>query len=137
VSRTLFLDTSAWVPLLIREEASQRMWEVKKGAGSLWAWSWLQVETEAALARRGATSGAWRTWNQLRGEITWVSLESSELPTLCALNRAIGLRAADAGHLFVFERLFSVVSELELLTLDKEMAEAARGIGLPVHAACP
>jgi len=47
------------------------------------------------------------------------------------------LRAADAGHLFVFDRLFTEFPSLVLLTLDKELALAARNIGLPLHQACP
>lgn len=71
----------------------------------------------------------------LKGEVSWVDLQPDQTNTLCAFNRALGLRAADAGHLFVFDRLFSELPDLELLTLDAEMAAAARRIGLPLHPA--
>lgn len=128
----LFFDTSAWVPLLLHESSSDSMWELKTKAGELWAWSWMQVETEATLTRRKADSTAWKTWHMLKNEVTWVDADPSKLDTLCAFNRALSLRAADAGHLFMFDLLFSEVSELEFVTLDREQADAARRIGLPV-----
>ncbi|MDA3873947.1 MAG: type II toxin-antitoxin system VapC family toxin [Kiritimatiellae bacterium] len=128
----LFFDTSAWVPLLLNESSSDSMWEMKTKADELWAWSWMQVETEATLTRRKADSTAWKTWHQLKNEVTWVDVDPAKLDTLCAFNRALGLRAADAGHLFMFDLLFSEVSELEFVTLDREQADAARRIGLPV-----
>lgn len=67
--------------------------------------------------------------------MSWVDLHPEQTDTVCAFNRAIGLRAADAGHLFVFDRLFSEIPQLVLLTLDTEMAVAARNLSLPLHPA--
>lgn len=131
----LFFDTSAWVPLILREAASAVMWEVKSSASEIWAWSWMRVETEVALARRKAKAPAWKNWHELSSEVSWVDLHTDQLDTLCAFNRAIGLRAADAGHLFVFDLLFSEIPDLVLLTLDGEMAGAAEKLGLPLHPA--
>jgi hypothetical protein len=131
----LFYDTSAWVPLVLRESASTAMWEVKQAASEIWAWGWMRVETEAALTRRRAAPSAWKNWHLLKSELCWVELQPDQTDTLCAFNRAIGLRAADVGHLFVFDRLFSELPDLLLLTLDAEMATAARRIGLPLHPA--
>ena len=129
----IFFDTSAWVPLILREAASAAMWEAKAGASEIWAWDWMRVETEAALARRRARPGAWKNWHTLRSEVTWVGLHPDQTNTLCAFNRGIGLRASDAGHLFVFDRLFSEIPHLVLLTLDEEMADACGKLGLPLH----
>jgi hypothetical protein len=133
----LFYDTSAWIPLLLKEESSSRMWEVKLTATEIWAWNWMRVETESTLTRRQASPECWRNWHHLKNEVNWVDLDPRELDTLCSFNRGLMLRAADAGHLFVFDRLFTEFPSLVLLTLDKELALAARNIGLPLHQACP
>jgi len=44
----------------------------------------------------------------------------------------LGLRAADAAHLFLFDRLVIRLPELRLLTFDKEMAQAAHSLALPL-----
>lgn len=67
--------------------------------------------------------------------MSWVDLHPDQLDTLCAFNRAIGLRASDAGHLFVFDLLFCEITDLVLLTLGREMAGAAEKPGLPLHPA--
>jgi len=133
----VFFDTSAWVPLLLTEAATGNMRAAKKEMSEIWAWEWMRVETEAALTRRKATPQSWIAWKELQSEVSWVDLDSDQMDTLCSFNRALGLRAADAGHLFVFDRLFAELPDLILLTLDGEMAAAARRIGLPLHpAAC-
>ncbi|MGA0333145.1 MAG: hypothetical protein ACO3N7_03960 [Kiritimatiellia bacterium] len=129
----IFFDTSAWVPLLLKEDASERMWNTKLKATEIWAWRWMQIETEAALSRRQASSECWRNWYLLKPEVKWVDLDRQELDTLCSFNRALKLRSADAGHLFVFDRLFSELPELFLLSLDKEMTVAAKELNLPLH----
>lgn len=132
----IFYDTSAWVPLILKEADSAAMWNVKKQASEIWAWDWMRVETEAALARRQALPQAWKNWRCLQSEVSWVELHPNQFDTLCAFNRALGLRAADAGHLFVFDRLSNEFADLLLLTLDAEMAVGARRIGLPLHPSC-
>jgi len=132
----VFFDTSAWVPLLLREAATENMRTAKKQVSEIWAWEWMRVETEAALTRRKATPQSWIVWKELQTEVSWVDLDSDQTDSLCSFNRALGLRAADVGHLFVFDRLFAELPDLVLLTLDGEMAAAARRIGLPLHPAC-
>ncbi|MEX2606634.1 MAG: hypothetical protein WD708_04750 [Kiritimatiellia bacterium] len=129
----LYYDTSAWIPLILQESASLRMWEIKLTASEIWAWQWMKVETEATLTRRQASPECWRNWYLLKTEVNWVELDVHELETLCSFNRALKLRAADAGHLFVFDRIFSELPDLLLLTLDKEMSVAAKSIGAALH----
>jgi uncharacterized protein with PIN domain len=131
----IFYDTSAWVPLLMRESATDAMQLVRKEVAETWAWAWMQVETEAALTRRRANPACWRNWLLLKTEVCWVDIAPDQYDVVCAFNRAIGLRAADAGHLFVFDRILSELPDLQLLTLDSEMATAAQSIGLPLHPA--
>lgn len=128
----LFYDTSAWIPLLIEEPSSERMWNVKLQTHEIWAWRWMQVETEATLVRRKATPEVWRLWQLLKGEVAWVDLAPERTDALCMFNRALGLRAADAGHLFVFVRLFAQIPDLQFLSLDLELCEAAHRIAVPV-----
>jgi len=128
----LFYDTSAWVPLIIEESTSGRMWDVKMQAEEIWAWSWMQVETEATLVRRKAGPDAWRLWQVLKRDVNWVDLEPEFSTSLCMFNRALGLRAADAGHLFVYTRVFAQFPEVRFLCLDQELCAAAHRIAVPV-----
>jgi len=127
----LFFDTSAIVPLLLEEPRSPDALSALAKAERLFAWRWLQVETEAALARRRATPPAWSEWRRLASSIHWLELSESSFPAVCAFNRALRLRAADAGHLFVFDRALSVVPGLHLVSHDREMVDAAGHLGLP------
>jgi predicted nucleic acid-binding protein len=133
----IFWDSSAVVPLLLEEANSASALNVWREAGESMAWEWLRVEVEAALIRRMADAATWGQWRSLQRTITFVHLEAEELPALLALNRGCGLRAADAGHLFVLDRLCTELPDLSLLTFDGELSGAARVIGLPVHTSCP
>lgn len=128
----LFFDTSAVVPLLLEEPYSQRALESWGKATRAWAWRWLQVETEAALSRRRAGARAWHQWRLVSSALTWLDLEISVWPQLCAFNRPLGLRAADAGHLFIYSGATRVVPELRLVCFDKELNDAAKTLGLEV-----
>jgi hypothetical protein len=92
---------------------------------------WLQVEVEAALTRRRASPAAWSEWRQLASTLHWLELSEASLPALCAFNRPLRLRAADAGNLFVLDRAITVVPELQFVTFDNEMQAAAYTLGLP------
>lgn len=46
-------------------------------------------------------------------------------------NRGIGLRAADAGHLYAMEQCQAGIPQLQLITFDQEMRRAAIHRGLP------
>ncbi len=133
----LFLDTSAVVPLFLQEPHSAAALKAWEQSTELYAWRWMQVEAEAALARRRATPQTWSEWRQLAATISWLEMGESLLPQLCAFNRPLRLRAADAGHLFVFDRAITVVPELHLVSFDNEMLAAARTLGLPCFLSPP
>ena len=126
----LFLDTSAVVPLFLQEKHTAAALDAWERSSQLYAWRWMQVEAEAALARRRAPAAAWAEWRQFSAAVSWLEMSESLLPQLCAFNRALRLRAADAGHLFVFDRAVTVVPELQLVSFDNEMIEAADTLGL-------
>ena len=65
-------------------------------------------------------------------EIGWLDLQEETLEGLCAFNRSIGLRAADAGLLYVFDRALAAIPALQLLCFDREMVKAAKVLNLPV-----
>ena len=129
----IFFDTSAVVPLLLAEARSDAALEYWVACDEAWAWGWLPVEAEAALTRQKADVAAWTAWRQISDAFTLCELTSARVPELRAFNRSLGLRAADAAHLFVFDQLATRLSDLQLLTFDKEMAEAARSLALPLH----
>ena len=127
----LFLDTSAVIPLLCQGPHTSGALNAIAQADRLFAWRWMQVEAEAALTRRRASPAAWSEWRQLASTLHWLELSEASLPALCAFNRPLRLRAADAGHLFVLDRAITVVPELHLVTFDNEMQAAAYTLGLP------
>ena len=129
----LFFDTSAVVPILIKEPGSRMARAAFSSGEVLFAWKWMRVEAEAALVRRKADAVTWRNWRSLERSFTWLDFIDLEIPELCAFNRQLGLRAADAGHLFVFEKATAALPEIQLVTFDKEMAAAARLLGLSIH----
>lgn len=128
----LFFDTSAVVPLLLREPGSDRARMAYLAGEQFFAWTWMRVETEAALVRRQADAGTWRNWRNLARSFTWLGLSDGALGEVCEFNRTLGLRAADTGHLFVFERGAAAMEGLQLVTLDTEMVAAAQALGLPL-----
>jgi predicted nucleic acid-binding protein len=129
---TSFFDTSAIVPLILRERHSDVACEVWNATSQAWAWRWMRVEAEAALGRRRAGSEAWRAWRSIASVVHWLDLGSADCLEICAFNRPLRLRAADAGHLFVFDRAAGVIPELKLVSFDGEMTAAARSLNLPV-----
>lgn len=127
-----FFDTSAIVPLIFREphsESARKAWEE---AEHCLAWKWLRVEADAALVRRKASVEAWNLWRTIEGAIHWIEPEGEWLEQLRTFNRGVGLRASDAGHLYVMERCASGIETLLLITFDSEMIQAARQRGLNV-----
>ena len=126
-----FFDTSALVPLLIKESGSSRACAYWSRTGAAWAWEWARVETEAALTRRRVGPDAWAQWRRLAGHISFLKLEAP-VSAICDINRLLRLRAADAGHVFVAERLFRCQPELTFVTFDAEMQVAAGRLGLRV-----
>lgn len=126
-----FFDTSAVVPLLLREPHSQSAGKIWEETSDRYAWQWLRVETEAALMRRTAPPGAWQQWRIIETAVHWLEPEQGWMEHLRSFNRGVGLRAADAGHLYVFEQSLRGMPALQLITYDKEMRGAATKRGLP------
>ena len=130
----VFWDTSGLVATLLKEPGTPAALRAWGQTSRLWAWRWLQVETEAALARRAAPQSAWVQWRKLAATIHWLGFDGTQYPALCAFNRPLRLRAADAGHLFVCDRAASTLPGLHLFTQGREMAVAAKTLGLPLLA---
>lgn len=125
----VFFDTSVIVPLLIREPGSVRAVKIWQRTELAWAWEWAIVETEAALIRRHTPPKAWAQWRTLSQRIQFLKLDG-ELSAVSEFNRLLALRAADAGHLFVCDRLARQRPHLQLATFDTEMRAAAGRLGL-------
>lgn len=120
-----FFDTSAVLPLVLPEEHSQSMRKAWPTFSERWGWSWILVEGEAALTRQKANVAAWQEWNRIARSLTLVELDPKDHAALRAFNRSLGLRAADAAHLFLCDRLQRLLDELQLVTFDREMKHAA------------
>jgi predicted nucleic acid-binding protein len=136
----VFLDTSAVVPLVLNEPTSSVMHRYWTEFSQRWAWDWIVIEAEAALIRQKADPLAWRQWGKITQSLTLIELDSGDRNALRAFNRSIGLRAADAGHLFLFERLSRQLDGLQLLTFDRQMIDAACALRMDLHVAtdfCP
>ncbi len=120
-----FFDTSAILPLVLNEEFSPFMRENWPAFSERWAWSWILVEGEAALTRQKANVAAWQEWHRIARSLTLVELDPRDHALLRAFNRSLGLRAADAALLFLCDRLQRLLDDLQLVTFDREMIEAA------------
>ncbi len=129
----VYLDTSAVVPLLLEESMSAAMHRSWPDFSQRWAWDWILVEAEAALIRQKADAVVWRQWGKIAQSLTLVELPSEERNALRAFNRSMGLRAADAGHLFLFDRLSRHIDALSLVTFDREMIRAAVDLQMALH----
>jgi len=125
-----YFDTSAIVPLLLKEPQSELATRLWSRTENRYAWQWLRVEAEAALTRRKATTESWERWQKLQLEMNWIEPEEDWTNDLRLFNRGIGLRAADAGHLYLMERCLVHRPSLRLITLDKEMRSVALQRGL-------
>ena len=70
--------------------------------------------------------------DRIESLLSWIELPDSEIEAVCKFNRNFGLRAADAAHLFIADRLSRSMHSLTLASLDKEMCEAAQKLKLPL-----
>ena len=132
----VFLDTSAVVPLVLSEAKTAAMHRLWPEFSQRWAWDWLVIEAEAAFIRQEASAEAWRQWHKVAESLNLVELPSEERSALRAFNRGIGLRAADAGHLFVFDQLSRHLDGIQLITFDREMLAAAKNLHMALHRVC-
>jgi len=128
----LFWDTSAVIPLIMREPNTAQAHRAHAAGRRALAWSWMRVEAEAALLRRRATSEHWRELNKLLSAFIWLEMMPAEESALCRFNRPLGLRASDAGHLYVFSKAMAAISGIQLVTFDQEIQFAAATCSLPL-----
>lgn len=131
-----FWDTSALVPLFVRETKSQEMQEVYAADEDVLAWWATEVECAAALARRGRLGGprheiedGFARLAAIVGRWTEVEPGRALRQTARRLVRVHDLRAADA---FQLAAAATAAEGVELVTLDERLAIAARREGLPV-----
>ena len=135
----VYFDTSAVVPLVLNETHTPVARAVWEQTSTAWAWDWMRVEGESAIARRSARAPSWNAWRLVLASFRLIGIGSDLHDSLCAFNRGLGLRAADAAHLFVFDRILTHVPDAQILTFDGEMIAAAGTLGLPLHerSVCP
>lgn len=133
-----YCDTSLLVSILVTEahSAAARNWLGQQDFSALVISEWVSVEIVSALAKKqrmGDLSAVkrariWAVWTDAFASRTVVAdIEARDFRlagTLVDSGRR-GLRAADALHLAICER-----HGLALATLDRDLADAARAIGL-------
>lgn len=125
----LFWDTSAVVPLILQERHTDLALAAFAEAERFFAWDWMTVETEAALARRQARASQWEKWQELTRLFQWIHLPTNEWDEIRKRNRRWMLRAADAAHLYAFSRLSLLLPETRLVTFDEEQRRLASSKG--------
>ena len=136
-----FWDSSALVPLLIEEPESAGMIRLIRGDAEIAMWWGTPTECWSALARREREAD-WsaKTTDEALANLKKVMERAHEvLPSLAvrACSRRLlfthALRAADALQLAAAIVLGSIeVADLEFVTLDSVLAQAARREGLRV-----
>jgi uncharacterized protein len=138
-----FWDSSALVPLLVKESLSEHLLAVYEQAGSAIVWWGTQVECASALVRReragslspDAAHAARRGLGVHSKE--WVEVAPTGRVRDRALQflRAHPLRAADALQLAAaYVAANEVPSSLDFVCLDRRLAEAAAREGFNVIA---
>lgn len=130
--KRLYFDSSAVFPILLEEVHSASAIQAIESAEICFAWEWMQVEVDAALMRRKADAMTLRSWHKFLGRFNLLRLPEDAMREVCQFNRSTGLRAADAGHLFLFEQAAMEIRDLELVSFDREMLDAAEMLGLRV-----
>jgi hypothetical protein len=133
----LFWDTSAILAGVFLEAQSPLAREAAAATSCGYAWDWLKVEAECALARRRATSAQWAALAALLGPFRFDHVTDRDQAAIGERNRNWRLRAADAGHLFCFTRVAAVIPDLQLVTFDDEMLAVARRLQLAVWPPTP
>lgn len=129
---TLYWDTSALLSLVFLESSSASARGAWASSDSDLAWRWLVAEATAGAVRRRATPGQWSMLEELLADIRFVDLEGDGIVGLCAMNRDWGLRAADAGHVYVFKTMADFTPDLKMVCFDREMRGVVKRMGLPL-----
>jgi uncharacterized protein len=137
-----FWDSSAVVPLLVSERATEAVLEAYEADSGLIVWWGAEIECVSAVSRRertagsgGGTSAALDRLDELRAE--WVEIEPTESirRTARRVLRTHPLTAADALQLgAALTAAGDDLAAMELVTLDERLAEAARREGFRVRA---
>jgi len=137
-----YFDTSAFVPLLIEEESSERFSEMWKSSERIASTRLLFVESAATLerARRGGRIGqaSVDSATDLLHEL-WHDIETIELDGLLMQNASTvalrtGLRGYDAVHCaaalqMVDEEVVAVAGDRRLLQVWSELGLPTYGLG--------
>jgi hypothetical protein len=128
----LFWDTSALLGLIFLEPSSFAATEAWHKSDADYAWRWLAVEASAGLSRRRATPSQWKMLDDILGCVHFADLSPQDMSSLCRFNREWALRAADAGHLFVFKQLSILLPDIEMICFDREVSAVAQKLRLPL-----
>ena len=135
----LYLDTSAAVPVIVREAATERTraFLKEREAEGIAVSPWVVTEFASALAgklRTGALTkstyaGAALQWQAFLEGVRSLAVERGhfEKAALLCQRQELGLRAGDALHLAI-----AAGAGCTLVTLDERMAKAAPELGVPV-----
>lgn len=134
-----FWDSSALIPLVMREHASSALLELRTHDPELTVWWAAEVECASALSRRereGALADPPAAWARLEQVArTWNEIPPAPALRLNAVRatRTHGLRAADALQLAAaLVASEEAPGDLPFVTLDERLADAARREGFPV-----
>lgn len=136
-----YLDTSALVSVLANEPdaPSVNAWLRKQEPATVLLSEWTHTEVASALALKLRT-GELTLETRAEAASVFAKLVSTSLPTLAVLpehfetaarfaaQHELGLRGPDALHLAVARQSGSAV-----VTLDRQMAQAALELGIPVE----
>ena len=134
-----YWDTSALVPLIVREPSTERLRALMTADGGIVTWAWTRVELASAVERRARAGFMDREQRRAAlDECELLAATWDEVSDLAAVRvRAIALlarhslRAADAAQLgaalFVAEQ---GARGLSFVCLDERLARAAEREGL-------
>ena len=128
----LFWDTSALLSTIFDEPDSASAKTAWERSDLDYAWRWLTVEAAAGLARRRARPSHWAKLDEVLADIRYVDMNPEDVRSLCRDNRDWALRAADAGHFYIFKKMILVMPELELVCFDREIRSVAKRMRLPL-----
>jgi predicted nucleic acid-binding protein len=136
----VYLDTSALVPMFMREPKTDAVLEWLESAGQPVAvsdWSLVEFASAASMKVRagsvtakGAREAIEQAWAFVRAHCTVATPGQEEFDRAAELagDCAAGLRAGDALHLAIAESLKTET----ILCLDQAMAHGARALGMTV-----
>lgn len=125
----IYLDTSAAYKLLSREPEAEAVEALFTGEVPLLSSRLLEVELHATVERRGGSH------EDVESIVQRVDLDAVDDEVVDhALALRSGLRAMDALHLST--ALLYGDSVTEMVTFDRELAEAAQRFGLALGPAC-